>query len=568
MSVPIDHTLTDEKPVEIKSVKISLLDPEVIRRRSVVCVTESTMYEKNLPKHNSVNDHRMGVVGRGIICGTCGNTLEQCNGHEGHIEMYYPVYHIGFLERVFKLLKVVCYHCSGLLIDVFDKEVIIKNTTEKQRYNQYVQSFKEKKECIECRHCRRKQPKYKQHPIHIDISWKGIEPETPKEEKLFKRKFTACDARRILSGISNLDSMFLGFNPREIRPEWMIITSLVVPPPCVRPSIVDSEGSKNRGQDDLTNKLHEIVKANHAIGEHIEKHYGPPILYGGVSMNMPSQSTSRTTNKKRKKTQTDVSIDSIEQNALSNSGQFDPLMRACEILSISVPRYDITPNLIVPEEELELLQMHVATYMNNGISGMKPSTQRSGAPTKSIYSRYKGKYGRFRNNLSGKRIDQSARSVITGDPNIDPDQVGIPYEIAMNLTRPEKVNRFNYDRLLKCVRGGPNSLVGANSVITDKFQMIYLDNENCKDIQLQIGWTVERHLQDNDFVAFNRQPSLRDVSLMAHRVKLMPGRTIRLNLSVTLAYNADFDGEYLIFVLVDSIIFVQTAINTFSFNNR
>lgn len=537
MSIPIDYTLTTKKPVEVKSVKLSILDPETIRRRSVVCVTESTMYERNLPKQYGVNDHRMGGGRRDMICGECGNTLEICNGHEGHIELYWPVYHPGFISKVHKILQTVCYHCSNLNYEVKDKQKAIETMNPKQRFLQYAQSFKEKKGHIECKHCYHKQPKYKQHPIHIEANWKGLTAETDYEEKLFNRSFTACDARKILCRISDENCKLLGFDPVESRPEWMIITALVVPPPCIRPSIVDSEGSKNRGQDDLTNKLQEIVKANHIIGEKIEKNYGPPILFGGAGMKLPSQSTSRVTTKKRGRKSTVESKLKSETAELSNSIHFSQLLEACEVLDIVMPRYEINQDMIIDSEDLEKLQMHVATYINNNISGMKQSTQRSGAPTKSLFSRYKGKNNRFRNNLSGKRTDFSSRSVITGDPNIDPDQVGVPHHIAKVLSVPEKVTSFNFNRLLQCVRGGPNELIGANSIITENQVMIELDDDNRKDIDLQIGWTVERHLKDDDYVCFNRQPSLRDVSMMAHRVRLMPGRTIRLNLCVTAPYS-------------------------------
>lgn len=95
------------------------------------------------------------------------------------------------------------------------------------------------------------------------------------------------------------------------------------------------------------------------------------------------------------------------------------------------------PPHIVSEYE-QLLQYHVATYMDNDIAGVPQAMQKSGRPIKAIRARLKGKEGRLRGNLMGKRVDFSARTVITGDPNIQLDQVGVPRSIAMTLTYPER----------------------------------------------------------------------------------------------------------------------------------
>lgn len=74
------------------------------------------------------------------------------------------------------------------------------------------------------------------------------------------------------------------------------------------------------------------------------------------------------------------------------------------------------------------------------------ATQRSGRPIKSICSRLKAKEGRIRGNLMGKRVDFSARTVITPDPNINIDELGVPWSIALNLTYPETVTPYNIER--------------------------------------------------------------------------------------------------------------------------
>lgn len=201
------------------------------------------------------------------------------------------------------------------------------------------------------------------------------------------------------------------------------------------------------------------------------------------------------------------------------------------------------PGHVLAEFE-QLLQFHVATYMDNDIAGQPQALQKSGRPIKSIRARLKGKEGRLRGNLMGKRVDFSARTVITGDPNLALDEVGVPRSIAKTLTYPEIVTPWNIEKLHGLVKNGPNMHPGAKYIIRDTGDRIDLrHNKRLGEIHLQYGWKVERHIIDGDFIVFNRQPSLHKASMMGHRVRVMPYSTFRLNLSVTSPYNADFDGD-------------------------
>lgn len=209
---------------------------------------------------------------------------------------------------------------------------------------------------------------------------------------------------------------------------------------------------------------------------------------------------------------------------------------------------------------------------------------------------YIGKEGRIRGNLMGKRVDFSGRTVITADPNLSLDQVGVPKSIARNLTVPELVTPYNINEMHALVARGADEHPGRDkreTILLRAFcspythsYMIYLNyvsyNCHCKnththkhvlkrlsfslnigakylikgddrydlrmvgslsDITLQPGWVVERHLRDDDVIVFNRQPSLHKMSIMCHRVKVLDWSTFRLNLAVTSPYNADFDGD-------------------------
>ena len=203
------------------------------------------------------------------------------------------------------------------------------------------------------------------------------------------------------------------------------------------------------------------------------------------------------------------------------------------------------PQLIV-EDLWELLQYHVTTYFDNEASGVPPARHRSGRPLKTLTQRLKGKEGRFRSNLSGKRVNFSARTVISPDPNISINEVGVPEMIAKEVTVPVYVNEWNMDELIGYIKNGSDVHPGANYVIRKDERKIRIRNEETIELileQLEPGFIVERHLKDGDMVLFNRQPSLHRMSMMAHEVRVLPYKTFRLNLCVCPPYNADFDGD-------------------------
>ncbi|MBI4399886.1 DNA-directed RNA polymerase subunit A' [Candidatus Micrarchaeota archaeon] len=200
------------------------------------------------------------------------------------------------------------------------------------------------------------------------------------------------------------------------------------------------------------------------------------------------------------------------------------------------------PQLII-EDLWELLQYHVTTYFNNETANIPPARHRSGRPLKTLSQRLKGKEGRFRYNLSGKRVNFSARTVISPDPNISINDVGVPQKIAEELTVPIRVTDWNLEQCKKLILSNDHPQVvyvirpdGKRKKITDKGKEEIIQS-------LTPGFMIERQLTDGDVVLFNRQPSLHRISIMAHTARILPGKSFRLNLIVTNPYNADFDGD-------------------------
>jgi len=204
------------------------------------------------------------------------------------------------------------------------------------------------------------------------------------------------------------------------------------------------------------------------------------------------------------------------------------------------------PDFII-DDLWELLQYHVSTLFYNDMSGVPPARHRSGRSLKSLIERVQGKEGRFRQNLIGKRVNFSARTVISPDPNIGVNEVGIPYEVAQKLTIPVEISEDNYEQMQELIQNGAEEHPGVNYIFQPDGKRRKITEDNIEEVKELVepgeGWKVERHLQDGDTVLFNRQPSLHRMSIMAHKVRVLPYRTFRINPNVCAPYNADFDGD-------------------------
>jgi DNA-directed RNA polymerase II subunit RPB1 len=184
------------------------------------------------------------------------------------------------------------------------------------------------------------------------------------------------------------------------------------------------------------------------------------------------------------------------------------------------------------DDYTNILQYYVATQVDNKIPGVPTNAQRSGRPLKSIKDRLNGKGGRMRGNLMAKRVDFSARSVITADPNISIKELGVPLKIAKNITKPVRVNSLNREFLLKLIKNGPDVWPGAKILEKKNGESITLRFIDRESIILEDGDIVHRHMMDGDPVLFNRQPTLHRMSMMCHIARIMMrGDTFRMNVA-------------------------------------
>ena len=225
---------------------------------------------------------------------------------------------------------------------------------------------------------------------------------------------------------------------------------------------------------------------------------------------------------------------------------YDSILKFNNILKINLEKAekDVTEQRNVLNY-WSTLQIHFAGLIDNESTKYAGVENRTHRLLKTLRSRHKHKEGRVRTNLMGKRVNSSARSVITADPNISIVQLGVPLKIAMNLTFPEIVDNYNYERLSMMVKNGPCKYPGAKEFQTKAgkgYRYNLLNGRNETTI-LCYGDTVYRHMLDGDIVFFNRQPSLHKMSMMAHYAKIMTGKSFRLNPNVTPPYNADFNAN-------------------------
>jgi len=218
------------------------------------------------------------------------------------------------------------------------------------------------------------------------------------------------------------------------------------------------------------------------------------------------------------------------------------IFKTNKTLSEKLEAGNVSENVI--DDWTTLLQYYIATQVDNKIPGVAAVAQRSGRPLKSIKERLNGKTGRVRGNLMGKRVDYSARSVITADPNLSIAELGVPEKIAKNVTKPVVVNSNNKNFLMKLIENGPNRWPGAKMLEKKNKECISLRYADVKNLSIENGDIVHRHMMDGDPVLFNRQPTLHRMSMMCHRAKIMKiGDTFRMNVADTKPYNADFDGD-------------------------
>jgi DNA-directed RNA polymerase II subunit RPB1 len=468
----------------IKGIQFCVMSPDEIRKRSVVEITKSETYNGSVSVPNALFDDRMGVIEHNKVCPTCHLKNTFCVGHFGHIELAKPVFYVQFFDIVKKLLKCVCFRCSKLLIDVNDAQI---------------------KSIMNKKYSRQKQ---------WELVYKACCKQKPKRCGQFTTD--GCGAKQ---PTINKEGML------KIGMEWKDLN-------------LESGQEEIRKQVLLAEDVLQILKRisdrdAELLGFHTK--YSRPEWLICTVLPVPPPAVRPSVRTDTGQRQEDDLTHKLLMVIKYNKALKDKLARHGDKLT-----YEQVDMLIM------LLQYEMATLIDNTNPSIPVAEQKTGRPIKSITERLKSKEGRIRGNLMGKRVDFSARSVITPDPNIGIDELGVPLKIAMNMTFPERVTRVpdNKEELERLVANGPDKYPGAKHVRKiDENRIVSLRNNlDRKNFKLDYGDVVDRHLRNGDWVLFNRQPSLHRMSMQAFKVRVMPEmkhQTFRLNVQVTPSFNAD-----------------------------
>ncbi|EOB14452.1 DNA-directed RNA polymerase III subunit RPC1 [Nosema bombycis CQ1] len=493
---------------QVDKISFSLLSSEEIKKLSVHTLTSKDLYDvfTKTPMSEGPLDRRLGVGNKQDVCLTCDEKLVTCVGHFGDVKLALPVFHIGLIKQTIRVLSCVCRKCGELLLSDKKKLYFRTKIRECQSSNDLTLLSRsivtECKKVLSCPTCYspagtiKKGPGFKiLHEVEI------IEINNADKDKL---------EGSIITPIKNTS----GFDLEIQLQKTNTINSKLR---RNKKNIVKKTEDLN--PQNVLNIFKMINTSNYEIlgmRESPEKFLIQNVIVPPACLR-PS-----------------VGMDEKGTNEDDITIKISEIIHTNNILKESIEKGNPI-NLI--NDDWDHLQLQCALLINSDLPQVSVQSQ----PIRGIVQRLKGKAGRFRCNLSGKRVDFSGRTVISPNPNLAIDQVNVPEYMAKILTIPEKVTEVSKERLTRLVKNGPLVYPGANYIIgsTYKKYLLYGDRNE----PLRIGDTVERHLMDGDIVLFNRQPSLHRMSIMAHFVKTHKNKTLRFNECVCAPYNADFDGD-------------------------
>ena len=486
-------------PRKIRSVRFSLMSPQEIGKCGVFHVFERNLYQmpQRVPLPNGILDTRMGTTDKkGAECATCKGKLIDCAGHFGYIKLEMPVFHIGYFKNIIAILQQVCKTCSRVMLSPEEKTQYLKRfrnpRLEIVPRRALSKKLSEKcKRCRACYYCGAANGVVKRAGASLKIVHEKYSKNPDLMEQYMGEFEEAVKHNEQLR--ANLGRVQDDLNPIRV----LGILKKISPTDCELLDVAD--------------------RPEHLILTHLPV---PPVCI------RPS----------------------VEMDGVAGSNEDDVTMKLIQIIEVNnVLRQGLDKGLAITNlmENWDFLQIQCAMYINSELPGLSLQYQGPGKPLRGFVQRLKGKQGRFRGNLSGKRVDFSGRTVISPDPNLRIDEVGVPLHIAKMMTYPEVVSRHNIESIRECVRNGMNKHPGANFVRFKSGGTQYLKYGDRRRVasELKFGDVVERHLHDGDVLLFNRQPSLHKMSIMAHRARVMPWRTLRFNECVCTPYNADFDGD-------------------------
>ena len=490
-------------PKKIRSIHFGIMPPEEICEAAEMEVCNRELYnptDMKPIKHGSL-DRRLGTSTKDADCETCGAKLADCPGHFGFVKLVLPVYHIGFFKAALTILQDVCKECCRVLLDEKDRQLFLRKLRlpklDSLQRAGLVKAIHDKcRKVNECMHC---------GALNGTVRKAGVLRVV--HERFRQTKRSALEAEKFRALFENAIQ-----DNAEIRVHLPKAQDDINPLDALRIF------------EQVTNDDCELLG--------ITVPQGRPERFIWTTIPVPPACIRP----------------SVAMTVENGTNEDDLTTKLADIVytnNIIKDAMEKGVGVSMLMEDWDYLQLQCALYINSELPGL-PMAMQTGKPIRGLCQRLKGKMGRFRGNLSGKRVDFSSRTVISPDPNLRIDEVGVPVYVAKTLTYPETVTAFNMERLRGCVINGPDAHPGANFIQNGKDGLKrYLRFGDRRKIakDMRIGDVVERHLRDGDVVLFNRQPSLHKLSIMAHFAVVRPWRTFRFNECACTPYNADFDGD-------------------------
>jgi DNA-directed RNA polymerase III subunit RPC1 len=499
---------------KISHVSFGVESAESMQQQSHIHVVAKNLYNQDVqrtPIPYGVLDKRLGTNSKESPCQTCGKNINSCVGHFGYVDLELPVFHVGYFRSIICILQTICKHCARVLLPEADKtQYRIRLSNENLSY-MTKRAIRKKiidkcKKLTKCPHC--------------------------KETNGFVKKMTASKGSTGGSVLKIMCEKNRSGDKEAIMKEHIEKFSAAIEAnPEIKNALTATTVSQILTPIDVLKLFERIPQSDIPLLAMDGRRSQPKDLIFTRMLVPP------------------VSIrPSVVSDLKAGTNEDDLTMRQSEIIFINdvIKKHKLSgASVNMYQEGWDFLQLQTALYINSELSGV-PLAMMPKKPGRGLVQRLKGKQGRFRGNLSGKRVDFSSRTVISPDPTLQIDQVGVPMHVAKILTFPERVIHANIDAMRQLVINGPDKWPGANYVqqkgsAFKKF-LKYGNREKLAQ-DLKLGDLVERHLHDNDIVLFNRQPSLHKLSIMAHRAKIHKHRTFRFNECVCNPYNADFDGD-------------------------
>ncbi|MFC6992599.1 DNA-directed RNA polymerase subunit A' [Haladaptatus sp. GCM10025707] len=529
---------SNSTPKEIGSISFGLMSPEEYREMSATkIITADTYDDDGFPIDMGLMDPRLGVIDPGLQCKTCGKHSGSCNGHFGHIELAAPVIHVGFTKLIRRLLRGTCRNCSRLCLteeerDEFRDQQTVARELGNDLNDVTKAAIRQARKADTCPFCGETQY--------------DIQHEKPTTYYEVQDVLASDYAEQIAAAMQpNEEEDWAGLSPQELADKTEIDLQRIneILSGEFRPVEMDRRALEKALKIDLTvEDMNKLMPSD--IRDWFEDIPDEDLEVLGIDSerSRPEWMILTVLPVPPVTARPSITLDNGQRSEDDLTHKLVDIIRINQRFMEN--REAGAPQLII-EDLWELLQYHVTTFMDNEISGTPPARHRSGRPLKTLSQRLKGKEGRFRGSLSGKRVNFSARTVISPDPTLSLNEVGVPDRVAKEMTQTMNVTERTLEEARTYVRNGPDGHPGANYVRRPDGRRLKVTHKNCEELaeKVEIGWEVNRHLIDGDIVIFNRQPSLHRMSIMAHEVVVMPYKTFRLNTVVCPPYNADFDGD-------------------------